>query len=296
MEKQKRWSAWLIAAVVVVVAGAAIGVGMMNSGNAQADTVLQEHEGLVRQLFPYAGEGAESFERLAIEVKDGFEMAYTVLRGGEPLGYAVKQTVQGYGGPIELIVGMRTDRTLAGIHVGGADFNETEGLGAKAKEPAFTDQFAGKSVPLTLGQDIDAIAGATVTSRAIVDGVNQAAERLHAHLDAGQTGAPTAAPSGMVAEGRTANASVIGYGGPVLVRLTLDENGTIAHIDVGGARFAETEGVGSRVREESFVSQFTGKTPPLALGKDIDAVSGATVSSQAAVDAVNDAAAFLNEK
>ena len=93
----------------------------------------------------------------------------------------------------------------------------------------------------------------------------------------------------------TANASVIGYGGPVLVRLTLDEAGLITGLDVGGARFSETEGVGGRVRGEAFVQPFIGKKPPLELNKDVDALSGATISSQAVVDAVNEAAAFLQE-
>ena len=91
---------------------------------------------------------------------------------------------------------------------------------------------------------------------------------------------PTPSPA---ASGRTANASAIGYAGPVLVRLTLDDSGAISAIDVGGARFLETVGVGSGVREEAFTSQFIGKTPPLTLNQDIDAVSGATLSSQAAV-------------
>ena len=101
----------------------------------------------------------------------------------------------------------------------------------------------------------------------------------------------TVAPD--AADGMTANASAIGYGGPVLVRLTLDDQGRISAMDVGGARFEETEGVGSRVREESYVQTYIGKTPPLTLGEDVDAVSGATISSRALVQAVNDAAAFL---
>ena len=104
---------------------------------------------------------------------------------------------------------------------------------------------------------------------------------------------PTESP---MAAGRIANASAIGYAGPVLVRLTLDDAGTISAIDVGGARFLETEGVGSGVREEAFTSQFIGKTPPFELNQDIDAVSGATLSSQAAVDAVNEAYAFLEAR
>lgn len=104
---------------------------------------------------------------------------------------------------------------------------------------------------------------------------------------------PTASPA---AAGRTANASAIGYAGPVLVRLTLEDSGAISAIDVGGARFLETVGVGSGVREEAFTSQFIGKTPPLTLNQDIDAISGATLSSQAVVDAVNEAFAFLEER
>lgn len=91
----------------------------------------------------------------------------------------------------------------------------------------------------------------------------------------------------------TANASQIGYAGPVLVRLTLDESGAIEALDIGGARFQETESLGGKVREDAFISPFIGKTPPLTLGEDIDAISGATLSSTAAVEAVNDAALFI---
>ena len=283
MEHSKKWAGWFAAGAVAVFLGVVITAGNLN--NAQADQTLQQHEGLFRQLFPYAGEGAESFERLAVEAGDGLEMAYTVLRGGEPLGYTAKQVVQGYGGSIELIVGIRTDGTLAGIHVGGADFKETDGLGAKAKEPEFTDQFIGKAVPLTLGTDIDGIAGATVTSKAIVEGVNAVAEQMKPYLPLQNT----------AATGRTINASTIGYGGPVLTRVTFDHEGAVSAIDIGGVRFEETEGVGSRIKEQEFTAQFIGKKPPLTLGEDIDAVSGATVSSQAAVDAVNEASEFLDQ-
>ena len=78
--------------------------------------------------------------------------------------------------------------------------------------------------------------------------------------------------------------------------MTLNENGVISWIDIGGARFMETEGVGSKVREKAFMEQFIGKTPPLSLGEEIDAISGATISSVSTVKAVNDAAAFLAQE
>ena len=89
-------------------------------------------------------------------------------------------TVTGFGGPIEVTVGVDTHGTVTGLSVGGSSFAETAGLGAKAKEPAFTDQFVGKTAPLTLKVDVDAISGATITSRAVTDGVNTAAAAVPA--------------------------------------------------------------------------------------------------------------------
>ena len=282
MNGQKRWSAWLIAGAVLLAAAAALALAARGDASA-ADEELTRNEGLFRQLFPYAGEGSASFEKL--EAAD-LELAYAVMRGSETMGYVIRQTVQGYGGPIEVLVGIRPDRTLNGIHVGGADFNETENLGAKAREPDFTDQFAGKAAPLALGREIDAISGATVTSQAVVDAVNAASEKLTSIMTP---------DTGAAAADHTANASAIGYGGPVLVRLTLDDAGAVSALEIGGARFMETEGVGSRVREEAFISQFIGQKPPLKSGEQVDAITGATISSQAAINAVNDAAAFLKE-
>ena len=277
MDNQRKWAGGIIIGAAVVLVATALTLNQGSAVETPAAQAAPSDESIMRQLFPYAGEGSDAFEKLSI---DGLE-AHAVLRGGETLGYTVQQTVQGYAGPIELVVGLRPDRTISGVHVGGENFKETENLGAKAKDAAFTDQFVGKTIPVELEQDIDAIAGATITSRAVVDGVNNAAAHLEPFLSIASSSS------------RTANASTIGYGGPVLVRLSLDENGVIESVDIGGARFMETEGVGSRVREKAFMEQFVGKTPPLTLGEDIDAVSGATVSSQAAVDAVNDAAAFL---
>jgi len=286
MEDKKKWSGWILIAGILLITIIVLGINTLSSARSTADTTLQKYESTFLTLF----EHASSFERA--DNGEG-EFIYAAAQGGNPLGYAVQQTVQGYAGPVEVITALSQDGTILGIHVGGSEFKETEGLGGKARDAAFTDQFEGKMLPVTLGQDIDAIAGATVTSQAVVDAVNQSAERLSGVPGFTLTPAATVAPASDDASGMTANASAIGYGGPVLVRLTLDEQGKIAALDVGGARFSETEGVGSRVKEDSFTQSFIGLTPPLSLGEQIDAVSGATISSRAVVEAVNDAAAFL---
>ena len=286
MDGKKKLAGWLALTVIALVAAVALATTNLMTEKPIAEQNLGENQQAMKTMFPEADEFAE----LSPGESSGVSFVYEVKQGGQTIGYAVKETVQGYGGAIEVMTGMETGGTLRGISVGGPDFKETEGLGARAKEPEFTDQFAGKTPPLKLGENIDGISGATVTSRAVVDGVNQGVGKVQS-LTGGETGgaAETEQPA------REANASVIGYGGPVLVRVRLNADGAIESLNVGEARFAETDGVGSKVKDESFIRQFVGKTPPLELGKDIDGISGATVSSQAVVDAVNQAAEFLGK-
>ena len=56
--------------------------------------------------------------------------------------------------------------------------NETPGFGTQCSEEAFTGQFIGKALPLTLGEDVDAVSGATVTSQAVVDALNSLTEAV----------------------------------------------------------------------------------------------------------------------
>lgn len=99
---------------------------------------------------------------------------------GDVLGYAFQlETTEGYGDAIKIMVAFKADNTISGIDV--VSHTETPGLGAKADEPKFKDQFMGKEVSelmVTKGgsnpQDIDAISGATITSRAVTNAVNEA--------------------------------------------------------------------------------------------------------------------------
>ena len=160
---------------------------------------------------------------------------------------------------------------------------QTAGLGQKCAEEAFTAQFIGKSAPLTLGEGIDAVASATITSQAVVDAVNS----LYAAAEPVEepTEAPTAteAPAAQTAEVKTATA--VGYDGNEITVNVTDENGVITSLTVDAS--TQTPGLGQKCAEEAFTSQFVGKSAPLTLGDGIDAVASATITSQAVVDAVN---------
>lgn len=106
---------------------------------------------------------------------------YTAKSSGNIVGYAVKATPKGYAGGIEVVIGVTADGTVQGIKVGNN--SETPGLGKNAATPKFQDQFNGKvwDNPVNViksgtpkDNEIAALAGATITSRAVADGVNQA--------------------------------------------------------------------------------------------------------------------------
>ena len=94
---------------------------------------------------------------------------------------------------------------------------------------------------------------------------------------------------------------VRGYKSDIFVQTTFTADGkTIATMEV--LKQDETEYLGTRVETPEFTSLFTGRLAPIklwgtaTLGSPIDAISGSTVSSQAVVDAVNHAYAFLKTK
>ena len=91
----------------------------------------------------------------------------------------------------------------------------------------------------------------------------------------------------------TSNAK--GYGGTMTVMTSFDPNGTIKQMKVTEA--AETQGIGSNVANNAaYWANYAGKdgTAPLALGTDVDAYAGATISSRALNNAVNSAIAAYN--
>lgn len=110
--------------------------------------------------------------------------------GGTTIGYVINSySNDSYGGMVEISVGLKEDGTITSI--GFLTINDTPGLGLKAKEPAFKDQFNGKNAEsLTVVKtgnagdaEINAISGATISSRATTNSVNAALYFLHNYLN-----------------------------------------------------------------------------------------------------------------
>ncbi|HIT91126.1 MAG TPA: RnfABCDGE type electron transport complex subunit G [Candidatus Merdenecus merdavium] len=107
-----------------------------------------------------------------LEAKDGDDQV---------IGYVVSATSsEGYGGDITMAVGIKLDGTVVSVDM--ITINETQGIGMKATEDSFIGQYGGKKVPAfdlvkgdASGDDqINAISGATITSKAVTKAINGA--------------------------------------------------------------------------------------------------------------------------
>ena len=111
-----------------------------------------------------------------VEYTGGNALVTAVYQAGDA-GYVVQVAPSGFGGNLDIMVGVGTDGTCTGVSI--ISHSETSGLGANATKPAFRDQFVGKSGTVAVekdGGDIVALTGATITSRAVSEGVTAALE------------------------------------------------------------------------------------------------------------------------
>lgn len=119
------------------------------------------------------------------------EVSKAVAEDGTLLGYVLDITThEGYNGDIQFTMGIRLDGTVNGISL--LSIAETPGLGMKAEEvlkPQFAEknvtQFSYTKTGAVTPDQIDAISGATVTTNALVNGVNTGLEFFKTELGGG---------------------------------------------------------------------------------------------------------------
>ena len=110
------------------------------------------------------------------------QSVYEVQVDGAPAGYAIKVSASGSQGAIEMMVGVDSEGVVTGVSI--VKNAETAGIGSKVMDNEPTNagvgvlsQFEGKSPAdgeLTVGKGIDAITGATVSTKGVTAGVNAA--------------------------------------------------------------------------------------------------------------------------
>lgn len=149
-----------IAAAAVVLFAASSGLSDVREANAQT-----EFNNVMLTLLP----GSKTFTEETYAGEDtNIRTAYKSENG-----YVIHTVTVGYAGEISMLVGVSSEGQVTGLVV--RDLEETSGLGRKAlTDTAFLAQFLSTDGSATVGEDIDALTGATVTSKAVARGVNSA--------------------------------------------------------------------------------------------------------------------------
>lgn len=136
------------------------GLNGLTNANAQA-----EHLQILQTLLP----GSETFQ---VEPYAGEDETIRSVHKGQG-GFVIETQTQGYAGPITMLVGVSDEGRVTGLQV--RDLTETFGLGAKALgDTDFLSQFLNTDGTAAIGEGVDSISGATVTSKAIARSISSA--------------------------------------------------------------------------------------------------------------------------
>ena len=175
----------LILLLITGVAGLLLGGAFEITKAPIAASVETNRQAAMKEILP----DADKFSKTDVKVNDKVLEVNSGLKGNKIAGYAIKVAPKGYGGPVEIMVGISTDGKVTGIKI--LAHTETPGLGANAPEPKFSDQFKNKSIkdkievvktPPSKENEIQAITGATITSKAVTLGVNDAVDFYNSSL------------------------------------------------------------------------------------------------------------------
>ena len=154
-------------AICAAVAAVLAGVNMITKDRI-ADIQAQKTENAIKEVLP----DAHGVQQVPLSGEAGIVQAVYQADGS----YAVQVAPGGFDGAVTMMVGV-SEGKVTGISV--ISHTETPGLGAvaaaqNAKGEAFRGQFVGQEGTLVIGEHVDAMSGATITSTAVVNGVNAA--------------------------------------------------------------------------------------------------------------------------
>ena len=134
----------------------------------------QRNEAAIKEVLPETAVTIEKEDTIKFEnASYTYNLAYD--KEGNTVGCAINVEPNGFGGPIKMKVGLNSEGIIWNVKV--LSHAETPGLGAKCKEPGFSEQFrkfdpAAKKLAVTKdGGDVNAITASTITSRAYVEGL-----------------------------------------------------------------------------------------------------------------------------
>lgn len=173
----------LILLVFTAIAAGILGLLNQQTVDVIAEVKVQESNQARQEVLP-EGEEFEEFEdgefKEVTKQSKSVKEIYKGLNDGELVGYTIQTEMSGYSGPIVVMVGVDTEGVISGMKV--VSNTETPGLGANASSDEYQGQYKEKSANNDIelvknnptDDQVEALTGATITSKAITDSVNEA--------------------------------------------------------------------------------------------------------------------------
>ena len=158
--------------IVTLVASTALGyVYELTKGPIAAAMLAKKIRAIDEVVVEYDNHPVDEMYKILVQGTEDSLEVYPAKKDGKLVASAIRTfSPKGYGGDVWLMVGLLPDGSIQKISV--LEHHETPGLGTKMAEAPFKDQFVGKN-PSTFklkvkkdGGDVDALSGATISSRA----------------------------------------------------------------------------------------------------------------------------------
>ena len=164
--------------IITMISGLLLGFA-----NDLTKEAILENSKISKDDLNYIMPAAEKIQDTTIELDEesNIKELYEAVSGNDTIGYVMKINVKGFHGPIDFVIGISKDDKVTWMKV--LSHNETPGLGAKITEDKFMQRFKDKpatdyleAVKVTPNKDneVEAISGATTSSKASVSAVNEA--------------------------------------------------------------------------------------------------------------------------
>ncbi|WP_426349524.1 RnfABCDGE type electron transport complex subunit G [Alloiococcus sp. CFN-8] len=313
----------LILLMITAVAGIALGLANATTKDAIAMNSKISVEELA-SLLP----GAESVEVYETFDEGNIVEVMEASNGDETVGYIVKVASPGFHGNIEMLVGINSEGVETGIKI--LTHGETPGVGSKIENADFQERFKDrpteeefKLVKTESSNDyeIQGITGASISSTAVVTGVNAAVKYYKSailgeevveekpginldklNLSGGELTAIDSLDKELAKEVNEVkiNGAIGAYIITTEVKGAQDQMTVATAIDINSNTIlgiqvleqAETPGLGDLICEDDFTGKFQGLSS--ADEVQVDIISGATISSEAVIEAVNNALDYYN--
>lgn len=166
---------------ITLLTVAAIGGILLGSANYLTKDAILENSKINKEDLKAVLPKAESIQDIEFTETETVKEVYEAVSGDKVVGHVLKVTSKGFHGPIDFVIAISDEDKVSGIRV--LSHGETPGLGAKIIEEKFTTRFTDKPIAEDLevvkvtpnkDNEVEAISGATTSSKASVSAVNDA--------------------------------------------------------------------------------------------------------------------------